>query len=398
MAIQDDTSYPRSYGVKAGWKFFMAALGAAFLGGGLFGIWQMVQPLDSKTNPLVFAVLGLIGALFGVVMLGAAFVSKLLLEQDAIELRELFGTRRLARAQIKGRRTLPTNPPTLIVVPAEPGLRKISISAGMRSDAVLEAWLAALPDLDAAELRASEAEILHDAEGGATPDQRRGELAAAKRTANILTLAAVAVSVWGWFFPQPYYYPLLATLAALPWATMALAGASRGLYTLNDHKSDARAGVGTAFFMPGLVLFLRGIMDVQLLDWTNIHLAAVAGGALFTVAAAQADQKLAKNFTIAIVFLIGLAWGYGSAIAFNAVFDTAAPQRFETRVISAHYTSGKGAHPEFELEPWGPQRERATVPVSAVLYRTVRVGGTVCVDLRPGALQARWYRVTLCGP
>src|ERR1700722_12364089 len=110
MPIGDEAPYPRSYALKASWKFFMSTLGAALLAGGLFGLWQLVQPLDSKTNPLVFAVLGLLGALPGVALLGAAFISTLTLERDSIELREIFYTRRLTRAQIKGRRTLPSKP------------------------------------------------------------------------------------------------------------------------------------------------------------------------------------------------------------------------------------------------------------------------------------------------
>jgi len=89
----------------------------------------------------------------GVVLTAAAFTTKLILTDDAIELRSIFQRNRLAVSEIRGRREI-INATGLILSdswklePKDSKARPMSISNSFTLDNVFSEWLDKLPDLD----------------------------------------------------------------------------------------------------------------------------------------------------------------------------------------------------------------------------------------------------------
>src|SRR5262249_25519099 len=146
-------------------------------------------------------------ALFGGYLLLAGLRARVVLTADAIESYGALMVRRLARADIKGRRLLQLQygQTAVELVPRDPGTRSLKLSrSGMRTDAALDAWLSSIPDLDVREAEAARAEIASDPELGQTPAERLASLQRAKKLANTFNGLTWAVVIWGFFYPQPY--------------------------------------------------------------------------------------------------------------------------------------------------------------------------------------------------
>src|SRR5260370_5987467 len=94
------------------------------------------------------------------------------------------------------------------------------------------------------------------------------------RAAQLFTLVAVAVSAWGLIAPRPY--PLvMGLLALLPWlAILISAHWRRAQGETGDNAS--RPDLLVASMLPGCILGLRAVLDVQtLVGWVPFLPAAV---------------------------------------------------------------------------------------------------------------------------
>jgi hypothetical protein len=123
--------------------------------------------------------------------------SRITLTDDAIASSLCGWQRVLARADIAGfREVRHRGQRFLTIVPIGPRLRPLRLEPDLATDAAFEAWIAALPDLNAEDFKASEARILGDRSYGATPQARLARLTAVRTLAKLLNAVALVVAAW----------------------------------------------------------------------------------------------------------------------------------------------------------------------------------------------------------
>jgi TPR repeat protein len=399
--------FPRVYRVTRGWQVFTFAMCGllgipALTGIGYFAITQDVSSLGLRLLMMTFC--------GGFVILTSyttfdILASRLTLGADTIEFSHLFVRRSLRRAMIAGRRRRASRnaPATLILLPVDPAAKPLKIPQTLRRDAVLDQWLASLPDLDAVDrariaelVRQSEAAIAGDPALGATAAQRLARLARARRIARVLQGVVVPLYVWCLAYPHPYELAV-GTLAAVPWVAVLLAGMPHSLYRIVAPPGDAHPGLVSLMLLPGLPLLLRATLDCDLLGWTPVLLPSATVAAVLLVGAVAADRGLLrKPGGAALLAPFVLAYGFGTTVLGNALFDTTPVQAFQAPILDRHVSSGRHTTWYLKLAPWGPQTEAADVGVARSLYELVRPGQSVCVYLRAGALRIPWFSAAQC--
>src|SRR5215472_6212122 len=234
--------YPRTYRGSLAGRVFGVIIGA-----GLIAAFVVVPFLIASANkskaalPPALLLMLLMPLTMGLYVLLGSLRSRLVLTADAIEVYGPFTSSRLERAGIAGRRTIQVKNGTVTeLVPSGPGQRSARINAAeFVSDPVLSAWLSSLPDLDARDRAASEAEIEANPEFGQTPEARRAWAEEAGRLAMLFNIVAIAAAVWALVLRDPYGIGSLA-LAILPGAAIFMAGKSHGLYRLTFERNDVR--------------------------------------------------------------------------------------------------------------------------------------------------------------
>jgi hypothetical protein len=145
------------------------------------------------------------------------------------------------------------------------------------TDPVLEAWLGAIPNLDAEERARAEAELLRSPALGADPTERARNLSRARKVARTLNGFSLAVCAWGWFYPHPYSTAIVA-LGVIPPLGLATLLVGRGRYACDELRNDPRPSLMPAVMGPGLVLALRALLDVHVIDWQLLLVGAAVGG------------------------------------------------------------------------------------------------------------------------
>ena len=392
----DPNLYPRTYRIGTGYQILLLLFGLAMLAGGLFMVWQYCDNPGAR-EATAFAILGPLASLLGFYVIADTMLSRVVLSSDAIEIHDLRPMRRMERADIKGRRQVQTGQyggTTLVLVPSDPAKKRLKLPMILAKDDAMTQWIETLPDLDKEEQDASVKEILQDLGDAGTTEERLAQLASAKKKAKSLTTTAGIACVAGYFLPG--YIPIVVLLGLLPWWAIFVAARSPGLYTLNDHKKDARAGLGMPLILPGLVLLISAMLDYHVIDWTPVHFAAAAIALFISFLAAQADKQLLRKKTIFIIAPIMMAYGYGALIDVNAIADRSAPVKYETQVINKRITGGRGSHPELTIGSWNNQ-PGGDVAVAMGVYKMVDAGSTVCVFQHEGAFKLAWYYVDMCG-
>jgi hypothetical protein len=398
-----DGTWPRVYRMRRGQRLLIGGAGVVLIAGGLAGSLAILA--NETRGPSAWALLPLLLSALGAYLVAAVRAERLVLYEDAIELTELGkGTRRLRRDEIAGLRWIPLQYGQVqLVLELRGGRRPFKLGWVHETDPVLDGWLAAIPNLDQEERAREEAELLRSPALGASEPERVRALARARKIARALTGVAVAACAWGWLYPRPYPVAV-ATLGALPLVGLALLLGGRGRYAFDSGRrvlppgarTDPRPSLVVAIMFPGLVLGLRGIQDLHVLDWKPLLAGAAVGGMILAAAIAVGDPKARKAWVLGVLVPLLAFHPWGALALANALLDRGALEVYRVSIRGKHVSSGKHTSYDLTLDPWGPVTEARSEDVGRALYEAVRVGGHVCVALRPGALGVRWYVVRRC--
>jgi len=393
-----DGVWPRVYRPRRRIQILFAVSGVftAIWGLGV-AVWLLFLPPSAGSSgaQVAFALMCAGMAVGGAYFVASAYVSRLLLWQDAVEFVELTCRRRFRLCDIAGfRRIAQQNGVKLVIEPLEPGQKPFATALVWNSDEVLEAWMARLTDLDARESEKHLSELLAARALGTTDERRRQALSARRKQAHVANGVALAVSLWGIFIPRPY--PLVVGLLILvPLGTLGLLVSGRGTFSASDQHNEVRPKLMTPLLLPGFALLFRSLFDLQLVDYMPLPVIAALGVLIWTAALAIGDPAIRRRrieFAMFALFSAPLSWG-GCAEA-NVLLDRSPAHAFATRVAEK-YVDRKPTAYMITIEPWGDSAG-GSVSVSKDLHRDLSVGDTVCVRLHEGALGAGWLDVARC--
>ena len=91
------------------------------------------------------------------------------------------------------------------------------------------------------------------------------------------------------------------------------------------------------------------------------------------------------------------AYAYGLAVEADALLDGSPSAVFQVNVLNKWVSNGRFVISwHIQLGPCGPRQDVSDVSVLYSLYKSIQIGGRVCVNLRPGALGIPWYYLKTC--
>jgi hypothetical protein len=263
----------------------------------------------------------------------------------------------------------------------------------LQRDAAFDAWIEALPDLDAQDEAASRAAIADNPEFGSSEPERLERLAGARRIATVLNGLAIGAAGWGYLYPRPYGLAV-ASLVLLPWVALLLVFRSHGLFRVSTQRNDVRPSLAPCLYVPGFALLARAVGDVGVIDLTQAFAVALAVGVVLALVAIASDVSARTPAAIFGLIVLCGPYGYGAAVTMNALVDRSARQDFKVPVLTRYMTHGRSTSYHLRLAPWGPRSEQNDVMVSQAVYSAP--GDTVCIQLKAGALGIRWFWIGRC--
>ena len=114
----------------------------------------LVDQSSTVQQKLIFGAFCLGDSVAGLLLVLATLKSRVVLYPDSIAVSGLFGTRRLLKSEIAGKMVIFTGCQAIVLYPKPRDRKKITVSVIFPTDAAFDAWMSAIPPIDAAYLRA----------------------------------------------------------------------------------------------------------------------------------------------------------------------------------------------------------------------------------------------------
>jgi hypothetical protein len=394
-----DAGSARSYPLTRPWKIGQVLMGGVLGVLGLAGVWGfgVVAEFHDSTPALCLVFGSTLLAAGGVLIAINAAWYRVVLCDDVLEVQQLWGVRRLARARIASRQGLVVQGMRYIVFRFKDSRRNYKLGCMFTPDAQWQAFLDSIPDADVQARNALEAEVREDARLGSTPQERLERFTRINGYLRYAMYSGPLLFFWSAVYPHPYLV-MIAALALLPWAWLIACKFLPGVFQIGG-TNQLRPDLLVLMLFPVAVLALRAMRDVHMLDW---HPAlpwmagiALALGLAFIVASAGQPRRWP---VLVFVCMVSAAYGYGTSVLADAVFDGSPGESYRTNVLARHSSGGRSPTYSLSVGPWGDRAGGNRVEVPFSLYAHTRPGEEVCIAVRPGALAVAWYDVQPCSP
>lgn len=399
-------SISKAYSASTGWKIFLALIGFPLGFGGATGVWYFGTGHEVTSGVGMYV---LVGISLSMMILGfwcaiSPLVSRILvLEERALVVPGLFNDAEIPRGQLSGYRVFANqgiNVLQLNVAAPNGSIKKTNVTMLFKPDEAFVTWFADIPNIDSAELAASLQQVQTDERLGDTPEERISNVTKARKIGRALNAISFLIAGWAVLYPRPYTL-MFCTLASLPLVVLWLCWRYDGSFSIDDTgKNTARADITPVLIMPGFVLAIRALGDVQMIDATQLILPTLVG-LVFLIfgivwVAPIYRQKFGKLFLISTLMSAYPA----SAIAIaNSLLDHGPREQLLLPVLGKRYTTGKGASHYLKIPAGNSVVEINEVQVPRDLYQHTDVGQNICLSVYSGALGLGWYSAgadTIC--
>lgn len=391
-SFQHLTLNRREYRMKAWYRSILLIFGAFAVSGAIL-MGYLASRASRISLPYVMIAVFLF---FGVYLIALAMRSRVLIDNDHIEIHGAFTDHYADCNEIEGYRTISSRNGTYTQFYLRGGRRPITLSVHFDKDEAFDDWMAKVPNLDKQDRDRILEKISQQEDLGSTPQERLAALAQAKTYSIFALVIALAAAVAASYGIPALYLPFSIALALVPVSLAILLHRSPLLYTVFKRREDPRAELLYALIVSsfGLLIRARGI------HFVSLHSVGVVI-ALLTLAYIAGFyhsffESTSPTRTFFALLLFGMLYSYGAVVVADAVGDPSTPTRYVPHVLGKHYTNGRSRSYYLTLEPWGPMQQPNSLGVSKTIYDKTLPGNQVCLELSTGRLNAPWYTQVSC--
>lgn len=322
-----------------------------------------------------------------------AVVGMLTISEDSIILKGAMRTRQLNFDQIKGYRV---DDSYIYVLPKSKQQKTIKISNYLKGKDEIVHWLGLhFEDLDLVELINEQNEMMENTNFGDTEIERSINLEKTTKLTKTMNWAGVSIAIWTLIFFDPYELSILLCIA-FPLVSLIIIRYSKGMIRIDEFNNTLYPSLAGAVLMPSLAILIRGIVDFEVFNYGSLWLPcfSITGLMLLTVYLGKtgAPIKKAKHFVSACgIALLFFAYSVGTILTLNGHFDHSLPVTYQVKILSKDVVKGKTKSYHFDLEPWGPIKEKNQVRVKYKLFEKKAIQQTVQVHSKKGWLHIPWF-------
>ncbi len=378
--------FPISTGSKI--SYFIVALVTLVL-----GLFLWIALISRSPGFSVFGIF-LVGLSIFIVI--ATLKRKIVVYDDRIIHANIFRTRELPIADIKGCRV---GQKVINIIPNTPSYSKITINnyIDFSGSGDLAKWLREnFTDLNEIDYQADLHSIQNDTRLGITDADRKNTINKARKTAIIYNVIGAVFIILLFVFKKSPLFD--AVLLVYPFIAVVIILTSKGLIKLfaKPHTPYYTLWMGT--FGAIIPMFIKSAADYSILElnhlWLPCIIAALALGIFIQFSDPNNSATSIGSSLIFVSLIIGCLYGFSFVILTNCDFDHSPEKVFQATILDHNITQGKGRHFHILISPWGPQSNTANVDVSETEYYQDTVGSTVNVYLKKGLLNIPWYTVS----
>ena len=229
-----------------------------------------------------------------------------------------------------------------------------------------------------------------------TTQKQLSKLENAKQLNHVVTGIAVTAALGFGLGGQMLRLPAAIVLALIPVVLIYLMQREPLLYVLFKPTRRSRTSLDMAFLTSGAGFFF-GNREVHFVQTQTLLGYAVLSGLLCCALIVTTARKCPQFWgTMIGMILFGGLYGWGVTATADILIDRSARARYTTVVEDKHRSTHRGTSTYLVLGPWGPFQGPNDLSVSIETWERTLIGNQVCLDLHPGTLNVKWYRMVVC--
>ncbi|MBE8728308.1 hypothetical protein [Flavobacterium hungaricum] len=274
---------------------------------------------------------------------------------------------------------------------------KIALQTANLND--IKDWLKnEYPNLDVQQKKNEKKDILNNPNFGGTKKEREELLQRTAKTVRIFNWIGGIAAVCAFFFPKPYWL-VVGSCILFPIIALIIVKYYKGLVQIDSRENSSYPSIFAGLFFPSTALFIRTLLDFNILDYSNIWLPmtviALVLMALFMIGNSEFQlTKVKEVFSVLFLMFLMAEYSYGVVIFTNCTLDTSEPVHFHTKVLNKRTSTGKSTSYYLELTAWGDQKNPDEVSVTQEEYKTYTINDPVNVYFMKGNFEIPWYEIS----
>lgn len=390
----------KEYKIAKGWAIFIYIVAVLFITPFIFLLFLPLMPgMENEVTPDLYWFLALMSiAIISIVVIAVidTYKGKFVIDKNRIFSVGAFSTKELMLNEIKGYRVTDK---FLFIESKDENKKRIKISTYFAHTNGIKEWLSTnYSDLDVLQAKIEKEEILKNQEFGINTQEREANLTKAFRTSKILNWTGGLIAGWTLFFPTPYEYAILASIA-FPIICLIILKYYKGLIRVDEQKAKTYPTIFWAIFSSSIGLSLRALLDFHIYDYSKLWLPSIVILLTYLTVLYSGNKEFTKNDSKANFTILGLAifiyaYSYGAVVTLNCVYDKSEPTLYNASVLSKRVTTGKTTTYYIQLTPWGTEQENKEVSVPKDLYDRLEYNEKVTIYFKKGRFEIPWFKVT----
>ena len=320
---------------------------------------------------------------------------KIVISENQIEKKGVFGNRKLSIKDIKG---FKTDRNYLHIIPIRKTKKRIKISVYNEGLVEIIQWLnLKFPDLDVEDKENESKTIFKNMEYGRNEKERTALLNKAKLVSRVLIWLSVPVVVWAIVKPVPYEY-VIWFLILLPIISIFVIFIFRGLIIIDENNDRLRPSAYTSIFVPVFGLIMRSFADYHILNYDNVWFSSLIIGLFLIVIVFMSSVEynkleLKQYLTLGFLFLLLIGFGFGATINFNCLYDKSEPEYFDSIVLDKKIMKNKTNSYYIKLKRWGSLLDDECVYVKRELFDSLNKNDNVKIYQMKVAFDIPWFYI-----
>jgi ABC-type multidrug transport system fused ATPase/permease subunit len=342
--------------------------------------WDMLPPLGF---------LFLMVSVLVVPRIVQVFRSYIRIEHDRFILRTFGQPKDILFSEIKGYRIAEKQPMRLVF--KDESKKNATIQKTFNDFQEIKSFIAEkFVDLDELEAKEEEKKILENTDLGLTEEERKASLKIVKVIVRVLTIGAIALSVWMLY---PSSNTAAVTICALyPLIVVYYMAYAKGLVGFFVRPKSPKPSVFFALLIPVIVLMVRSTAMYDFVSYEELFVYSALIAVLTGLAIATRAENIRKQ-TNELFFGIMLSgvYAFGVLSTINCDYDSSISKVYYTTVSRKTVSYGKSTDYYLWIPASGPFNEEKKISVSRRKYETIEVKDRINLHVNAGTLGMPWY-------
>lgn len=233
--------------------------------------------------------------------------------------------------------------------------------------------------------------IFNNPKYGNSVEERKIKFKKAKQMANALYCFSTLIIIWQIIYPKPLELCFICCLA-IPIISVLLAILSKGLIRFSNKENRIFPTIEGPIIVSMIVIMARLFVTYVIIDFAifffifKFFISISAFIALYLLWKSKFKSKFI------LFFVISMFYFSFAVIGINCVFDYSDPKLFKYEIKSKYIISGKSKFYELEILPKVDQPLIYKVSVGKLFYERSKVGDIVEIKLKDGLFGIPWYK------